>query len=113
MLSSLFRWDLQLFRTASKKGYNVSAAVMNRQGRLTAFVCNPMASPMTSEIAQGKAYTSAITQSSTGNIDIETTQALGYSDRVVPTQSGLPISAGGRFFDSIGISGADSPTDEE
>ena len=38
-----------------EKGYNVSAAVMNREGRLTAFARNPIASPMTSEIAQGKA----------------------------------------------------------
>ena len=64
---------LTAVQDCQEKGYNVSAAVMNREGRLTAFARNPMASPMTSEIAQGKAYASAITQSATGNIDIETT----------------------------------------
>ena len=49
----------------------------------------------------------------TGNIDIETTKALGYADGVVPTQGGLPFSAGGRFLGGIGVSGADSATDEE
>ena len=44
-----------------EKGLNVSAAVMNREGRLTAFACNPMDYPMTSEIAQGKAYPAALT----------------------------------------------------
>ncbi|MGB0140719.1 MAG: GlcG/HbpS family heme-binding protein [bacterium] len=104
---------LTAVQDCQEKGYNVSAAVMNREGRLTAFARNPMASPMTSEIAQGKAYTSAITQSATGNIDIETTQALGFADGVVPTQGGLPFSAGGRFLGGIGVSGADSATDEE
>ena len=103
---------LTAVQDCQEKGYNVSAAVMNREGRLTAFDRNPMASPMTSEIAQGKAYTSAITQSSTGNIDIETTEALGYVDGVVPTQGGLPFSAGGRLG-GIGVSGTDSATDEE
>ena len=104
---------LTAVQDCQEKGYNVSAAVMNREGRLTAFARNPMASPMTSEIAQGKAYTSAITQSATGNIDIETTQALGYADGVVPTQGGLPFSAGGRFLGGIGVSGAPSAVDVE
>ena len=64
---------------------------MNREGRVTAFARNPMASPMTSEIAHGKAYTSAITQSATSNIDIETTKALSYADGVVP--KGVYLSA--------------------
>ena len=51
-----------------EKVLNVSAAVMNRVGRLTAFACNPMDSPMTSEIAQGKAYATALTQASTSNL---------------------------------------------
>ena len=86
---------------------------MNREGRLTAFARNPMASPMTSEIAHGKAYTSAITQSATSNIEIETTKALSYADGVVPTQGGLPFSAGGRFLGGIGVSGASSDVDEQ
>ena len=84
---------------------------MNREGRLTAFAHNPMASPMTSEIAQGKAYTAALTQASTTNLgEID---ALAYADRVVQTQGGIPFSAGGRFLGRIGVSGADSATDEE
>ena len=94
-----------------EKGYNVSAAVMNREGRLTAFARNPMASPMTSEISQGKAYAAALTQASTENLG--EIGAVAYADGVVPTQGGLPFSAGGRFLGGIGVSGADSATDEE
>ena len=63
---------------------------MNREGRLTAFAHNPMASPMTSEIAQGKAYTAAITQASTANL--EEIDALAYADGVVPTQGCLLLA---------------------
>ena len=84
---------------------------MNREGRLTAFARNPMASPMTSEIAQGKAYTAALTQASTTNLgEID---ALAYADGVVQTQGRLPFSAGGRFLGRIGVSGAGLATDEE
>ena len=59
---------LTAVQDCQEKGYNVSAAVMNREGRLTAFARNPMASPMTSEIAQGKAYAAALTQASTAKL---------------------------------------------
>ena len=84
---------------------------MNREGRLTAFARNPVASPMTSEIAPGKAYTAALTQASTTNL--REIDALAYADGVVQTQGGPPFSAGGRFLIRIGVSGADSATDEE
>ena len=96
-----------------EKGYNVSAAVMNREGRLTAFARNPMASPMTSEIAQGKAYASSMTMVASGNLDLIESPALGYPEGIVPTQGGLPFSAGGRFLGGIGVSGAPSEIDEE
>ena len=102
---------LTAVQDCQEKGFNVSAAVMNREGRLTAFARNPMASPMTSEIAQGKAYAAALTQASTANLG--EIGALAYADGVVPTQGGLPFSAGGRFLGGIGVSGADSASDEE
>ena len=94
-----------------EKGLNVSAAVMNRKGRLTAFACNPMDSPMTPEIAQGKAYATALTQVSTSNLWEK--GALAYAEGTVPTQGGLPSGAGGPFFVEIGVSIADSATDKE
>ena len=73
---------------------------MNREGRLTAFARNPMASPMTSEIAHGKAYTSAITQSATSNIEIETTKALSYADGVSQPK-GVYLSALENAFSEV------------
>ena len=84
---------------------------MNREGRLTAFACNPMDYPMTSEIAQGKAYATALTQASTSNLWAK--GALAYAKGIVPTQGGLPSSAGGGFLVEIGVSSADSATDKE
>ena len=105
------RMALKAVQDCQEKGYNISAAVMNREGRLTAFARNPMASPMTSEIAQGKAYTAALTQAS--NTNLGEIDALAYADRVVQTQGGIPFSAGGRFLRRIRVSGADSVTNEE
>ena len=62
------RMALTAVLDCQEKGYNVSAAVMNREGRLTAFARNPMASPMTSEIAQGKALAAALTKASTAKL---------------------------------------------
>ena len=104
---------LKAVHDCQEKGYNVSAAVMNREGRLTAFARNPMASPMTSEIAQGKAYASSMTMVASGNLDLIESPALGYPEGIVPTQGGLPFSAGGRFLGGIGVSGAPSEIDEE
>ena len=104
---------LTAVQDCQEKGYNVSAAVMNREGRLTAFARNPMASPMASEIAQGKAYASAMTMVASGDLDLNESPALGYPDGIVPTQGGLPFSAGGRFLGGIGVSGAPSEIDEE
>ena len=81
---------LKAVQDCQEKGYNISAAVMNREGRLTAFARNPMASPMTSEIAQGKAH-AAITQASTANL--EEIDALAYADGVVPTARVDSLSA--------------------
>ena len=97
---------LTAVQDCQEKGYNVSAAVMNREGRLTAFARNPM----TSEISQGKAYAAALTQASTANLG--EIGAVAYADGVVPTQGGLPFSTGGRFLGGIGVSGAPSEIDE-
>ena len=104
---------LAAVQDCQEKGYNVSAAVMNREGRLTAFARNPMASPMTSEVAQGKAYASALTQVATGSLDLNESPALGFVKDMVPTEGGLPFSAGGRFLGGIGVSGAPSAVDVE
>ena len=104
---------LTAVQDCQEKGYNVSAAVMNREGSLTAFARNPMASPMTSEVAQGKAYASALTQVATGSLDLNESPALGFVKDMVPTEGGLPFSAGGRFLGGIGVSGAPSAVDVE
>ncbi len=93
------------------QGYAVSVAVMNREGRLSSFVRSPLASPMTGEIAQGKAYTSALTQAATHQL--EGAEGVSYAQGVVPVRGGMPIQAAGRFYGGIGVSGAPSSVDLE
>lgn len=103
------RMALTAVEHCDEQGYAVSAAVMNREGRLMAFARHPLASPMTAEISQGKAYTSALTQAETGALDPN--GAMSYAQGTVLTEGGLPFSAGGRFIGGIGISGAPSAVD--
>ncbi len=92
---------LTAVQDCQEKGYNVSAAVMNREGRLTAFARNPMASPMTSEISKEKPTP----------LHLPKPQPQIWEKSVLwPMQMELsqpkvdsPFSAGGRFLGGIGF----------
>ncbi len=105
------RLALSALEACEAQGYAVSVAVMNREGRLVSFVRSPLASPMTGEIAQGKAYTSALTQAATHQL--EGAEGVSYANGVVPVRGGMPIQAAGRFYGGVGVSGAPSSVDLE
>ncbi len=93
-----------------RRGYLVSVAVVNRDGNLTAFLRHPLASPMTIDVSQGKAYASANFRAPTADMVNEV--GLMAAPKVILVKGGLPIDIGGTFYGGIGVSGADSATDE-
>ncbi|MGA1599991.1 MAG: GlcG/HbpS family heme-binding protein [bacterium] len=93
-----------------RRGYLVSVAVVNRDGNLTAFLRHPLASPMTIDVSQGKAYAAANLRASTG--EVSDASGLMHAPKVILVRGGLPVDVAGNFYGGIGVSGADSATDE-
>lgn len=93
------------------KGYNVSAAVVDRAGLLKAFARADNAGPHTIEASRAKAFTSASTKAPTLAV-METAQknpgAANLSD--IPgfllLGGGVPVKAGDSVIGAIGVAGA-------
>lgn len=92
------------YEDCTAKGYSVAVAVVNREGRLIAFVRNPLSGTHAIDVSQGKARTAATFKTST-------TQLMGRDFmRDIPGAmiwgGGLPINIGGHFYGGVGVAGA-------
>ena len=92
------------YRDCTDKGYSVAVAVVNREGRLIAFMRNPLSGVHVIKVSQGKAETAATFKTSTQQLmgrefmrDIPGAMIWG---------GGLPINVGGHFYGGIGVAGA-------
>ena len=94
-------------RACQKQGYQVSAAVVDRNGTLLAFIRDPLAGNHSISVATRKAYTAATFQTSTiSMMQRKSFDALRYADKVLLIGGGVPVKVGGHFYGAIGISGA-------
>jgi uncharacterized protein GlcG (DUF336 family) len=97
--------------TCQAKGYNVSAAVVDRAGLLKAFARADNAGPHTIEASRAKAFTSASTKAPSLAV-MENAQknpgAANLSD--IPgfllLGGGVPVKAGETVIGAIGVAGA-------
>jgi uncharacterized protein GlcG (DUF336 family) len=106
---------------AKKRGYLISAAVVDASGNL--MWCGRMdgAKFVSPDIARAKAYTSAAFRQSTTLFEEKAApKAVFYagvtaigSGRIAIGQGGLPIWLGSEFVGAIGVSGAAPAEDEE
>jgi glc operon protein GlcG len=106
---------------ARKRGYLISAAVVDSSGNL--MWCGKMdgAKFVAPDIARAKAYTSAAFRQSTTMFEEKAApKAVFYTGvtaigggRIAIGQGGLPIWMGSEFVGAIGVSGAAPPEDEE
>ena len=96
-------------RHCAEEGYQVTAVVVARDGRVQALLRHALAAPVTAKIAGRKARTSA-------NMRLPSTEiseSLASASRnLVRFQGGLPIEAGGQFYGGVGVSGATGEIDE-
>ncbi len=93
----------------ANEGYQVTAAVVARDGRIQALLRHALASPVTVKIAKKKAKTSANMRLPS----IDLSEALSHaSNRLTRLRGGLPIEAGGQFYGGVGVSGATGEIDE-
>ena len=93
----------------AKEGYQITAVVVARDGRVQALLRHALASPVTARIAEKKAKTSANMRQS--SVDLSEPLARG-SNRLTRLRGGLPIEAGGQFYGGVGVSGATAEIDE-
>lgn len=98
---------LSSFRACQKQGYQVSAAVVDRNGILLAFIRDPLSGNHSISVATRKAYTAATFQTSTiSMMQNKSFDSLRFADKVLLIGGGVPIRIGGHFYGAVGISGA-------
>jgi uncharacterized protein GlcG (DUF336 family) len=91
-------------RNCREQGYQVAVAVVDRSGRLLAFLRDPLAGPHTIEVSQRKAYSAATYQSPTSAL--QDRDALKHTPGVLLLGGGVPIRVGGHMYGAVGVSGA-------
>lgn len=92
-----------------KKGYQVSAVVVDRNGLLQAALRDDLASRFTLQIAQEKA--NSVILSGTNSGEFRTARAdirpeLNHIDGIIMLQGGIPVELAGATIGAIGVSGA-------
>jgi len=95
----------------AKRGYNVSASVVDRHGNLAAFLRNPLSGPHTVEVSQRKAFTSATTKVSTQALSSR--QDLNFAPGMLLIVGGVPIRFNGHFYGGAAVAGAPPEVDEQ
>lgn len=95
----------------TKLGYKVSAAVVDRNGNLAAFLRNPLSGPHTIEVSQRKAFSAASLQAATSQMSSRTD--LSFAPGILLIVGGLPIDFGGYFYGGVAVAGADPEVDEK
>ncbi len=95
----------------TRRGFKVSAAVVDRTGNLVAFLRNPLSGPHTIKVAQRKAFTSATLQAPTSQVT--TRPDLDFAPGILLIVGGVPINVGGYFYGGVAVAGADPLIDEE
>ena len=102
---------LAAFEECAKRGYNVTVAVVGRDGNLSSFIRDPLSGTHTIDISQKKAYASATFKTSTANM--QERQEHYFTPGVSLIIGGVPISIGGIFYGGVGVAGANPPSVDE
>jgi uncharacterized protein GlcG (DUF336 family) len=95
----------------TKKGYKVSAAVVDRNGNLAAFLRNPLSGPHTIKVSQRKAFTSATLQAATSQMSSRAD--LNFAPDILLIVGGVPINFAGTFYGGVAVAGAEPEDDEK
>jgi len=93
------------------RGYRVSAAVVDRNGNLAAFLRHPMAGPHTIKVSQSKAFTSATLQAATSEMSHR--PDLNFAPDILLIVGGVPIRFSGHFYGGMAVAGAPPEIDEQ
>lgn len=95
---------LNAAQACRRQGFQVAAAVVDRNGQLLAFARDPLAGPHTIAVSQAKAYSAATFQTPTSRM--QGREALQSAPGVLLVGGGVPVRVGGYFYGAVGVSGA-------
>jgi len=93
-------------RACRKQGYQVTASVVDRNGKLLAVARDPLAGTHTIDVSRLKAQTAASFQTSTLDMQEGDFDNLRFVPDVLLIGGGVPVRIGGHFYGAVGISGA-------
>ncbi|MCG6870962.1 MAG: heme-binding protein, partial [Gammaproteobacteria bacterium] len=90
-----------------KRGFQVSAAVTDRFGKLLAFARDPLSGAHTIQVSRDKAYTAATFQGATLELAERLEGSpLGMRPGIALIGGGVPVRIGGFIYGAVGVSGA-------
>ncbi|TDX99284.1 GlcG/HbpS family heme-binding protein [Thiohalophilus thiocyanatoxydans] len=93
-------------RACREQGYQVTASVVDRHGKLLALARDPLAGTHTIDVSRLKAQTAASFQTSTLDMQEGDFDNLRFAPDVLLVGGGVPVRIGGHFYGAVGISGA-------
>ncbi|MCO6058254.1 heme-binding protein [Pseudomonas sp. MOB-449] len=98
-------------QACTAKGYNVTAAVVDRAGDVRALLRADKAGPHTLDSARRKAYTAASTKRSTSEMleNVQKNPAAQYLpmiDGFLVVGGGIPVKVGDEVIGAVGVGGA-------
>jgi len=91
-----------------KKGYQVSASVVDRNGNVLSVVRDPLSGTHTIDVSLKKAQTAATFQTDTLTMQKrgEEFSGLKFAKGVLIIGGGVPVRVGGHFYGAVAVSGA-------
>ena len=95
----------------AQRGYMVSAAVVDRNGNLVAFLRNPLSGPHTIKVSQRKAFSSATLRARTS--EMSSRSDLNFAPDILLIVGGVPIQFVGNFYGGVAVAGAKPEIDEQ
>ena len=95
----------------AQRGYMVSAAVVDRNGNLAAFLRNPLSGPHTIKVSQRKAFSSATLRARTS--EMSSRSDLNFAPDILLIVGGVPIQFVGNFYGGVAVAGAKPEIDEQ
>ena len=95
----------------AQRGYMVSAAVVDRNGNLAAFLRNPLSGPHTIKVSQRKAFSSATLRARTSKMSSRSD--LNFAPDILLIVGGVPIQFVGNFYGGVAVAGAKPEIDEQ
>lgn len=101
-------------REAAQHGYHISVAVVDRAGELVTLDRMDAAIGISPTVAQGKARTAALLQSSSKEFENFINSGMPSflaTPGVTPLEGGVPLRLNGEIIGAVGISGAHGAND--